>query len=154
MMKHLFMIILFLLTILSATVSAEGQQEGPIVVIVNKANSVKSLSKAELARIYQGRKRNWKNGVKIAAINRPVDSAIRRKFYKIVLNSPPTEKFFSSGSPLPFKSMLVKSDSATLKFVKRMANAIGYISLSMVNKSVKVLAIDNIEADDGDYPLK
>ena len=153
-MTHLFTLTLFLFTTLAATVAAENQKSEPIAVIVNRGNSVESLSKVDLARIYKGKKKNWKNGAKIATINRPINSAIRRKFYDIILNSSPTEKFFTSGSPLPFKSMLVKSDSATLKFVMRMSNAIGYIPLSRVNDSVKVLAIDNTKADNGDYPLK
>jgi phosphate transport system substrate-binding protein len=115
----------------------------PIAIIINKANSIDNINIHQLIRIYTGKEERWpSNSQKIVVINRPINSKIRRQFYSIVLNSKPTRKFFQLGSPIPFKMMLVKSDSATNKFIARIPNAIGYVYLNQVNSAVKVLKID------------
>ena len=110
-------------------------------MIVHHNNSLESLTVVELAAIYKGQKSKWGNGKKIVVTNRPIASSIRARFYKQALRAKPSKKFRLRGSPLPFKTTRVKSDLATRKFVSRVPNAIGYISLSQVDHTVKVLNI-------------
>lgn len=126
----------------------------PITNIANKTNGTNGLKSNIVARIYKGQIEKWPDGQKIFVIDRPFDSEIRHQFYNIALASKPTKKFFKPGSPIPFKKMILNSDFATSKFVARIPNAIGYIFLSEVDDTVKVLKIDGkLPSDDG-YKLR
>lgn len=151
-MKKIFIACISVMFILSASISAS--KRSPIVIIVNKMNITNELNSKELARIYMGRREKWPDGQRISVIDRPVNSGIRQRFYKIILNSEPTKKFFKPGSPIPFRSMVLKSDRATIRFVARIPNAIGYVPLDKVNSSVKILAIDGLKPGDEDYILE
>ena len=120
---------------------------------MNKASCIDDVSLSFLANIYQGKKKKWKNGEKIIVINLPITSPYRRKFYQVVLHSKPTKQFFDPGSPIPLKTKVVKFESSVLKFVSRIPNAIGYISLNAVDESVKILTIDNVKYDEKLYKL-
>jgi phosphate transport system substrate-binding protein len=128
--------------------------DDPIAVIVNKANAIDNLKSSQLTQIYTGKSERWSaDGQRIVVLNRPIGTQIRRKFYWIVLKSKPTQKFFKLGSPIPFKRMVVKSDLAMRKFVARIPNAIGYIYLSKVNDTIKVLKIDGLLPGEKGYKL-
>ena len=114
----------------------------PIAIIVNKANDTHSLKSNDLARIYKGQLQRWSDGQRIAVINRPVGSQIRLQFYHRVLGSNPTKKFFRAGSPIPFKTLRSKSALTTRKLIARVPNAVGYIYLSQVDDTIKVIKID------------
>lgn len=125
-----------------------------IVIIVNKKNKINNLSKANLARIYRGAIENWNNGKRILVVNRPFNRQIRAEFYKKILNSKPTKKFFKRGSPIPIKMMIQQSSLATIKFISRIPNALGYIYLSQLTDEVKVLSINNARPENNDYLIK
>lgn len=129
-------------------------EEDSIAVIVNPSNKLTNLSGTELMKIYKGASEKWPDGQRIVVINRPFDSMIRKRFYRIVLGAEPTQKFFVVGSPVVFKTMVLESDLATRKFVARIPNAIGYVTLSEVDASVKALTIDGKSVEDPNYKLK
>jgi ABC-type phosphate transport system substrate-binding protein len=120
-----------------------------IVVLVNKGNPVKSLSLRELARIYRGEMTEWPNGEGITAINRPIDSEIRRKFYDVVLDAGPAQKFFKTGSPIPFETIRVDSEGSVAKFVVRDRGAIGYCFAPCADSSVKAIPLEEFPLLDG-----
>ena len=143
-------IILCCLTISIWLVHFLNSWAGPIAVIVNKVNDASDLKSSNLARIYKGRMAKWPNGKKIHVIDHSFNSDIRLLFYDIVLDSKPTKKFFKPGSPIPFKKMILVSDLATKKYISRIPNAIGYIRLSEVDDTVKILMIDGkLPTDEG-----
>lgn len=145
MKKKILFGISMLLLFFTPLQAAENQA---IVLIVNVSNDIKQLNKKELALIYNGKKEMWPDGQKIVVINRKIDSGIREQFYKKVFNAKPTKKFFVSGSPVPFKTMVLKSDKATRLLVSRIPNAIGYIYSESADSSIKIVKID------GDQSLK
>ena len=126
----------------------------PLAVIVNKANGASELSISRLAGVYRGDMEHWPNQGKIVALNRPILSEIRRQFYAWVLETQPTTKFFRPGSPVPFQTRQAKSDRAVRKMVARIPGAIGYVPLSAVDDSVKVLKINGLLPDQVSYPLQ
>jgi len=126
----------------------------PITVIVNKSNEIDSIDSSDLSRIYKGQDERWPDGSKIVIINRPIDTEIRRVFYKTVLKTRPTKKFFRMGSPIPFSTTVMKSDLATRIYVSRVPNAIGYIQYSEVDDTIKVLKINDALPTDKDYKIK
>ncbi len=125
--------------VLVAAVQA-GSDHG-FAIIVNKANAMEALHTAELERIYRGSQERWEDGQKIVVINRPVQTNIRRDFYKFLFRGPPSLKFFKPSSPIPFKTMVIPSDMAVVRFVAHLPNAIGYVTPDQVDDSVKVVAI-------------
>lgn len=124
-----------------------------IVAIVNKSNPLDGIQSKKLARIYRGRMTKWPDGQRIVVINRPFDSKIRALFYELVLGAGPTKRFFKPGTPIPFKMMNLRSGIATRKFVARIPNAVGYIYLSEVDDTVKVLKIGGIAPGKKGYLL-
>ncbi len=115
-----------------------------IAVIANKSNPVDTLSTAEIARIYKGKQQSWSDGNQIMVINRPARSDVRKEFYKKVLKCGPTKKFYDPGSPTIFKTLVQRSDLATLRFVANMSDAIGYVYVSKLDKNnpdIKVLKV-------------
>lgn len=131
-----------------------GAATDPLAVIVNKANGASELSTGRLAGVYRGEMEHWPNQQKIVVLNRPITSEVRRQFYAWVLGREATAKFFRTGSPVPFRTQQVKSDRATRKMVARIPGAIGYIPLSAVDDSVKVLKIDGMLPDQARYPFQ
>jgi PBP superfamily domain len=130
------------------------EQEKPIVVVVNIANSVDDLTVRQLARIYSGEVTEWPNGESITAINRPIESEIRVRFYRQVLKAKPTQKFFQTGTPIPFETQRVDSEAAITRFVGRDRGAIAYCYAPCTAPSVKVISIGGRLPDQDGYALQ
>ncbi len=152
-MRKASFLTLCLLSLFFWLASSLNASAEPIAVIVNKSNPYDDIESHDLSRVYSGRMRRWPDGQKIAIINRPIASEIRRIFYEIILKAEPTKKFFKSKSPLAFKMMKLNSDMATRKFVARIKNAVGYVYLSEVDDTVKILTIDGKQPGEIGYPL-
>jgi ABC-type phosphate transport system substrate-binding protein len=128
--------------------------EEPIVVVVNKSNPVDSMTIQQLARIYSGEVTEWPSGEGITALNRPIWSEIRLRFYQLVLKAKPTQKFFQTGSPIPFETLRVDSEGSIARFATRDKSVIGYCYVACANESVKVLRIEGkLPGEDG-YALQ
>ncbi len=136
-----------------AMIAPVGAEE-PIAVIVHPSNRLDNMTTAELARIFSGETTAWGNGDVIIVLNRPIEHAARRRFYRLVFQAPPTKKFFQPGTPFPFESVRVESNEALLRFVARTPGVIGYLSLSAVDRTVRVLAVDGFRPDEAEYPLR
>jgi ABC-type phosphate transport system substrate-binding protein len=113
-----------------------------IAVIVANAQELESLSRADLARIYERRRRFWNDGARIIPINLPADHPLRRQFSLQVFNRPPEEmqdywntQYFHGVSP-PY---VLASEQAVLEFVANTPGAIGYVNARVLNGQVKVL---------------
>ena len=129
-----------------------------IAVVVHKTNPLSNLSLANLARIYRGQETQWQSGERIFVVNRPATSVIRGNFYRQVLRSGPYEKHYLAGTPVPFQTLVQESAEAVKLYVTRVPEAIGYIWLSEVDGSVRVVKIDNVfptedAIDTGTYAL-
>jgi ABC-type phosphate transport system substrate-binding protein len=120
-----------------------------VLILLNKGNSLQKLSLRQLARIYRGEMTEWPNGEAIMAINRPIDSEVRREFYDVVLNADPAQKFFQTGSPIPFETIRVDSEGSVAKFVGRDRGAIGYCYAPCADSSVKAIPLDELPLLDG-----
>jgi len=120
-----------------------------IAIIVNPTNQLDSLSISKLARIYKGKKKHWSDGKEITVVNRSATSKIRKLFYKKVMHSEPTKKFYTPGNPIPFKGLIQRSSQSILRLVAHMPGTIGYVYQSELekakNKRVKIISIINIE---------
>lgn len=123
-----------------------------IAIIVNPENSVKSLPSAEIARIYTKEITNWKDvggrDAPIVVVARDTASGTREAF----------ETIFDVKDKVQADQEAAKTGE--VKTVVTMnPNAIGYISLTYVDKTVKALDIDGIAATyenviNGSYTVK
>jgi phosphate transport system substrate-binding protein len=109
-----------------------------IAVIVNPANPIKGLTKAQISEIFEGRITNWKQvggpDVTIGLVNRDEASGTREAFSKIVLGGRPFDR---TAAVLP--------GTGQVRFVVAQSpGAVGYISVGFVDPSVKALEIDGV----------
>ena len=116
-----------------------------IVVIVNAKNSVSSISKSDLNRIFLGKKSEFGNGQKAIPVNQYYSSDIRAKFDKQFLRKSPQQSkaywskqlFTGAGKP----PMEMPGDLDVLQEVAKNEDMIGYVDSSALNESVKVLTV-------------
>lgn len=115
-----------------------------LAVIVNKSNPAASLSQNELRPIFQTTKKAWGFGEDAIPINLPEDSPLRNDFDQAVLGLDPervarywTDRKVRGGARPPVR---VPSTAAVMRAVATKVGAVGYVRLSEVNNSVKVVA--------------
>ncbi len=123
-----------------------------IVPIVHTSNPVKNLTIEQLSLIYQGKIRNW-NEVggetrQIVIISRDTSSGTYESWEQKVLH----------GAKVTPRAQLQASNGAIVQAVSKNKFAIGYIGLGYLNKSVKGLTVNGIEASaqtaiSGKYPI-
>lgn len=123
-----------------------------IAVILDKDNILDGLSQDELKAIYTGTITNWKelggNDQPIVVIGREAGSGTRDAF----------EELLSVKDKCNYAQEL-DSTGAVLAKVQATPGAIGYVSLDVVNDTVKAAKLDGVEASEatiiaGDYPLQ
>lgn len=129
-----------------------------VAVVVHKDNPLNNIELSALARIYVGEQATWKSGKNIYVINRDPASTARRIFYRKVLKSDPGRSFTISGMSMMFRPIVQETAAGVKKHVGRVVEAIGYIDLSEVDSSVKVLSVNGIAPTaatlaSGKYPL-
>jgi phosphate transport system substrate-binding protein len=124
-----------------------------IAIIVNSTNKVDAVTKDQLARIYTGAIKNWKevggDDKPITLVSRDPSSGTYTFLHDTVLGK--TANYAPSAKLLP-------STQAIVDEVKSDPNAIGYVGLGYENSSIKVIALDGVKATvatvtDGSYLL-
>ena len=123
-----------------------------ILPIVNPANPVADLSKAQLKGIYTGEITNWKEvggaDGPIVVVSRDSSSGTYEAWGELVLNK----------ARVTPKALLQASSGAVLQFISKNKQAIGYDSFGYVNDSVKGLKVEGVAGDpetinSGAYPI-
>lgn len=135
-----------LLVALSGVTVSHGSVAGGevLAVIVNKTNPVSALQQNDLRPLFQTTKKAWDFGQDAIPINLMEDSPLRADFDQAVLGLDPervarywTDRKVRGGARPPVR---VPTTSAVLKAVASKPGAVGYVRLSEVNGSVKVVA--------------
>ncbi len=112
-----------------------------IAVIVHRANPLDNLSMDQIRQIYAGRITRWKEvgGVDraITVVTREEGSGTRETFQNLVMGK---------NEEISLGALVQDSNGAIRQVVADDPNAIGFISLGLVNDRVKALKIDGIEA--------
>lgn len=146
----------------SRSVSSEEKSKGlvdtvialdGIAVVVHPENPVTSVKTADVMNIYLGNIKNWKElggpDAAITVVSREEGSGTREAFTTLVMNKKDTIK----------TAVVQNSTGAVRTTVAGDKNAIGYVSLSSLNREVKALPIDGVEASEtnvknGSYKLQ
>lgn len=109
-----------------------------IAVITDKANTVKDISSADLAKIYSGEIKDWSElgGKKeaIVVIGREAGSGTRDAFEELV----------NVADKCAYAQEL-DSTGAVLAKVASTPGAIGYVSLDVVDDTVNAVSVDSVE---------
>ena len=139
-MRYLtIVLVLALLLVSSAALAAD------YVVITNNDNPVTALSAKEVKNYYLGKQTSWSNGSKVTVYTQN-DSGIHQPFLKQLVRKSPQQyttywkKSLFTGTGLPPKDFA--SDDEMKKAVAAQPGAIGYISASALDGSVKKLDIN------------
>jgi len=123
-----------------------------IVTIVHNANPVNNLSIEQLSLIYQGKIRNWNEvggeNRKVVVISRDSSSGTYESWGEKVLH----------GAKVTPRAQLQVSSGMIIQLVSRNKFAIGYTGIGYLNKNVKALAVNGVEATapnalSGKYPI-
>lgn len=111
-----------------------------LVPVVNPANKVVDLSQEQLRDIYAGKIRNWKDvggaDAKIVVISRDTSSGTYETWEEMIMKK---QKVAPS-------ALLQASNGAVVQAVSKNKNAIGYIGFGYLDKSLKALHVNGLEA--------
>lgn len=127
-------------------------QDG-IAIITHPQNTIENISSEQLRNIYLGHVPQWDNlgGAEedIIVVSRESGSGTRDEFEKLLLGQRLTT----------LSAQVAPSSDAMVVSVANQSGSIGYVSISYVNSSVKVLAVDGVmptinSVYDNTYPLR
>lgn len=122
-----------------------------MTAVVNPSINIENLTTQQLVGIFTGKTTNWKDAggpdQKIVLVNRPKASGTRATFKKCAL-----------GGAEEAAGIEEDSSGTVRKIIKDTPGAIGYLALSYLDGSVKVVGIDGVEPTKenivtGKYPV-
>jgi phosphate transport system substrate-binding protein len=123
-----------------------------IVPVVHPSNSVMNLTIDQLKAIYAGEVKNWKEvggpDSPMVVISRDTSSGTYEVWHEKVMNK---ERIFPG-------ALLQASNGAIVQAVSKNKNAVGYIGLGYLDKSVKPVMVNGIKGSEettlnGTYPI-
>jgi ABC-type phosphate transport system substrate-binding protein len=119
-------------------------QAGGYKVVVNPSNTLTSISKAELARIFTKKSTQFSGGSKASPVDLPVKSSARDSFSKSVLGKPAAamdsywQQQIFSGKDVPPP---IRDEDAAISFVRSSANGIAYVSATADTAGLNVITV-------------
>lgn len=122
---------------------APATLQAEVVVIANKDNSVTSLSRDDIYRIYMGKMKFLPNGAKVVPVDQRVGSPARDQFYSEILHKSDSEMraywsriiFTGQGNP-PIQE---SDDASVVATVSSNKDCVGYVDKSAANDNVKIV---------------
>jgi phosphate transport system substrate-binding protein len=110
-----------------------------IAIIINPKNPIQDLSLTQIGQIFSGKIKNWKDigghSHPIILVSREEGSGTRESFQKFVMGR----------EEISLECLVQDSSGAIRQVVASDPNAIGYISLGLVDEKVKPLRIAGVE---------
>ena len=135
--------------VLMWTLVAFAQSRAPFVVIVNKANPVKTVTLAELRRIFLKQSRMWPHAETMVPVDWDSTSEVREQFCKMVMNRSVREmaeyyvqQSMTQGVTPPSTQ---KSARAILRFVANVPGAVSYVPPADVDDTVNVIKVTGLK---------
>ena len=134
--------------VLVAAPALQTEETTGFVVIVNKANPIRTLSAVELRRIFMKQTRMWPHAESIVPVDWDATSPVREVFSKQVLARSVREmadywvqQSVTQGLTPPSTQ---RSTRALLRFVASVAGAIGYVPPGEADDTVSVIKITGL----------
>lgn len=119
-------------------------------IIVNSANPISSLTKAQVSRFFLERA-TWDDGQPVSPVDLTATSLVREIFSREMLDMPPSAilaRWRESGSGRGEPPPSVASDREVLAYVRLKPGAIGYVSAAADLQGVKPVSIAGRAAAD------
>jgi len=120
------------------------------LLVTNPANTIQTISRQEVKRIFLGKARRWPDGSNVAVIiNR--EPSVFSIFCTAVLKRTPYQfmivqkKILFSGQGMP--PPMVETDQEVILFISSHPGGLGYISPASLTSAVKILAIEQQESE-------
>lgn len=145
-MKPFLLLLSITLLQIAAPRRADAQQ---IVIVVQTANSISTLSKDQVSDLFLKRVMKWDNGEPVVPIDQDRSAKVRETFSRIVHRRSvaaimawwQTQIFSGNNVPPAMKA----TDADVLAFVRTHPNAIGYIGADTpLGANIKVVAISGL----------
>lgn len=139
MMKHVRILILATVQLLLPLLAGAAD---PIVVVVNQANGIESLSRTDVINIFMGRFREFPSGIAAQPIDMPA-SATRTQFYRTLVKKEPAEinaywaRLVFAGRTSP--PIQADSPADVLRTLRANPGGIAYMERSQVTNREKVV---------------
>jgi ABC-type phosphate transport system substrate-binding protein len=112
-----------------------------LALIVNKSNSVHTLTSADLGKLASGSLTSWPAGGKVAFILRdPESPAMKIALEKLF--AAPADKIKAVIAANPAYFVVVRSDSEVIRMVESLSGAVGLIDIYSITSGVKVLKVN------------
>ncbi|RBM68050.1 phosphate ABC transporter substrate-binding protein [Vibrio tarriae] len=118
-----------------------------LAIVVNQANPVTNLTREQLYGIYKGQITNWKqvggSDQKIAVVTREASSGTRYSFESLMgLTKIVKDREVSDVAPT---ALVVNSNSMMKTLINHNPQAVGFISIGSVDKSVKAIQFEKTD---------
>ncbi|MFA6075525.1 MAG: phosphate ABC transporter substrate-binding protein [Negativicutes bacterium] len=127
-----------------------------ISVVVNPANQTVDLSVEQIRKIFKGEITNWKQvggkDAPILVVSREAGSGTRTAFEE--LTKVAVKKDGKEISLLKADALIADGNGSVQANVAAKDNAIGYMSMGMVDKAVKALKVEGVQATDANVVAK
>lgn len=130
----------------------------PLAIVVNRSNPVNGLTMAELRRVFLGERSHWPNDRRITIVMRQPGEPERKTMLRDVyqMDEGALKNHFLRGlftGEILVSPKVLASAVGVKKFVFNVPGAIGYMRLSDVDGTVKVIRIDELLPEDKKYRL-
>ncbi len=139
--RYYLLAVIAIVILASPNVRAQGRG---YKLIVNTSNSVSSLSRGEVARIFLKKSTRFPNGRGASPVDLSVNSPVRDSFSKDVQGKSASavdaywQQQIFSGKDIPPPQ---KSEAAAIDFVRSNEDAIAYVSAGADTSGVKVINV-------------
>lgn len=140
------------------TASSPTATEG-LAVIVHKSNPVESLTLAELRKLCLAERRQWDHGRRVTIVLREPETTERAVVLEKVyhMQEHEFERFFLQETftgKVQVTPKQLATASGVRRFIFNVPGAIGFVRLSEVDDTVKVIQVDGKTPSDPAYPLQ
>jgi ABC-type phosphate transport system substrate-binding protein len=130
-----------------------------LAIVVNTTNPVDSLSLPELRKVFLGERSHWPNGRRIILVMMEPGQPERKALIREVcqMNESDFSRHFLHGvftGEVFVSPKTLASPVGVRKFVFNVPGAIGYVRVSDVDSSVKVIRVDGRLPSDKEYGLR
>ena len=131
----------------------------PLAIVVNRSNPVENISLPELRKIFLGDRSHWANGRRITLVMRGPGEPERKTILRDVcgMNEDQLKTHVLRGlftGEILVSPKILATPGGVRRFLVNVPGAIGYLRLSDVDDSVKMVRIDELFPGDKGYKLR
>lgn len=130
----------------------------PLAIVVNRSNPIDNLSSAELHTIFLGGRGYWANGRRITLVMREPGEPERKAILRDVcgMNEDQFKTHFLRGlytGEILVSPKILDTPYGVRKFIFNVPGAIGYLRISDVDATVKVVRLNEVLPEEKGYRL-